>query len=180
MHIVAAPDKFRGTAKAVQIADAIVLAAEQAGANADAVPMADGGEGTLEVVGGANRITTVTGPLGDPVDAPWRLHRHTAVVEMARASGLALLGGPEANDPLGATTYGTGELIEAAVERGARRVVVGVGARPPPTVGWARCGRCTPLSVSKGWSWPWPATLGPGSPTPPRCSGPRREPVPRR
>ncbi len=127
MHIVAAPDKFRGTATAVQIADAIVLAAEQAGATADAVPMADGGEGTLEVVGGANRITTVTGPLGDPVDAPWRLHRHTAVVEMARASGLALLGGPEANDPLGATTYGTGELIEAAVERGARRVVVGVG-----------------------------------------------------
>ena len=127
MHIVAAPDKFRGTATAVQIADAIVLAAEQAGATADAVPMADGGEGTLEVVGGANRITTVTGPLGDPVDAPWRLHRHTAVVEMARASGLALLGGPEANDPLGATTYGTGELIEAAVERGVRRVVVGVG-----------------------------------------------------
>ena len=89
--------------------------------------MADGGEGTLEVVGGANRTTTVTGPLGDPVEAPWRLHRHTAVIEMARASGLALVGGAEANDPLGATTYGTGELIDAAVERGARRVLVGVG-----------------------------------------------------
>lgn len=128
MHIVAAPDKFRGTATAVQIANAIVLAAEQAGATADAVPMADGGEGTLEVLGGANRTTTVTGPLGDPVEAPWRLHRQTAVVEMARASGLALVaGGAEANDPLGATTYGTGELIEAAVERGARRVLVGVG-----------------------------------------------------
>ena len=127
MHIVAAPDKFRGTATAVQIADAVVLAAEQAGASADAVPMADGGEGTLEVLGGANRTTTVTGPLGDPVEAPWRLHRHIAVVEMARASGLALVGGAEANDPLGATTYGTGELIEAAVERGARRVLVGVG-----------------------------------------------------
>ena len=127
MHIVAAPDKFRGTATAVQIADAVVLAAEQAGASADAVPMADGGEGTLEVLGGANRTTTVTGPLGDPVEAPWRLHRHIAVVEMARASGLALVGGAEANDPLGATTYGTGELIEAAVERGARRVLVGAG-----------------------------------------------------
>ena len=127
MHIVAAPDKFRGTASAAQIARAIAMAAEQTGATADAAPMADGGEGTLEVVGGANRSTTVTGPLGDPVDAPWRLHRHTAVIEMARASGLALVGDAEANDPLGATTYGTGELIEAAVERGARRVLVGVG-----------------------------------------------------
>ena len=127
MHIVAAPDKFRGTATAAQVADAIELAASRAGATADAAPMADGGEGTLEVVGGANRTTTVTGPLGDPVEAPWRLHRHTAVIEMARASGLALVGGAEANDPLGATTYGTGELIDAAVERGARRVLVGVG-----------------------------------------------------
>lgn len=89
--------------------------------------MADGGEGTLEVVGGANRTTTVTGPLGDPVDAPWRFHRYTAVIEMARASGLALVGGAEGNDPVGATTYGTGELIDAAIERGARRVLVGVG-----------------------------------------------------
>lgn len=127
MHIVAAPDKFRGTATAAQVADAITLAAEQSGATADAAPMADGGEGTLEVVGGANRRSTVTGPLGDPVEAPWRIHRHTAVIEMARASGLALVGGAEANDPLGATTYGTGELIDAAVERGARRVLVGVG-----------------------------------------------------
>lgn len=127
MHIVAAPDKYRGTATATQVADSIVLAAEQAGATADAAPMADGGEGTLEVVGGANRATIVTGPLGDPVEAPWRLHRHTAVIEMARASGLALVGGAEANDPLGATTYGTGELIEAAMERGARRILVGVG-----------------------------------------------------
>ena len=127
MHIVAAPDKVRGTATAAQVARAIVLAAEQSGATADAAPMADGGEGTLEVVGGANRTTTVTGPLGDSVEASWRLHRHTAVIEMAQASGLALVGGAEGNDPLGATTYGTGELIEAALERGARRVLVGVG-----------------------------------------------------
>ncbi len=127
MHIVAAPDKFRGTATAAQVAEAVVRAAQRAGATADAAPMADGGEGTLEVVGGANRTTTVTGPLGDPVEAPWRLHRHTAVIEMARASGLALVGGAENNDPLGATTYGTGELVEAALDRGARRVLVGVG-----------------------------------------------------
>ena len=127
MHVVAAPDKFRGTATAAQVAEAVVRAAQRAGATADAAPMADGGEGTLEVVGGANRTATVTGPLGDPVEAPWRLHRHTAVIEMARASGLALVGGAENNDPLGATTYGTGELVEAALDRGARRVLVGVG-----------------------------------------------------
>ena len=89
--------------------------------------MADGGEGTLEVVGGANRTSIVTGPLGDPVEAPWRFDRHTAVIEMSRASGLEIAGGPEANDPLGASTYGTGELIDAAIDRGARRVLVGVG-----------------------------------------------------
>ena len=101
MHIVAAPDKFRGTATASQIARAIVMAAEQSGATADAAPMADGGEGTLEVVGGANRTTTVTGPLGDPVEAPWRLHRQTAVIEMARASGLAWWAGPKPTTPWG-------------------------------------------------------------------------------
>ncbi len=127
MHVVAAPDKFRGTATATGIAGAVALAAERAGATVEAVPMADGGEGTLEVMGGANRTTTVTGPLGDPVEARWRLHRQVAVIEMARASGLALVGGAEANDPLGATTYGTGELIEAAMDRGARRVLVGAG-----------------------------------------------------
>lgn len=150
MHIVAAPDKFRGTATAVQIADAIVLAAERAGTTADAVPMADGGEGTLEVLGGANRATTVTGPLGDPVEAPWRLHRYTAVVEMARASGLALVGGAEANDPVGATTYGTGELIEAAVERGARRVLVGVGGSATTDGGLGALRALYPLQRLKG------------------------------
>lgn len=150
MHIVAAPDKFRGTATAVQIADAIVLAAERAGATADAAPMADGGEGTLEVLGGANRTTTVTGPLGDPVEAPWRLHRHAAVVEMARASGLSLVGGAEANDPVGATTYGTGELIEAAVERGARRVLVGVGGSATTDGGLGALRALYPLQRLKG------------------------------
>ena len=150
MHIVAAPDKFRGTATAVQIADAIVAAAERAGATADVAPMADGGEGTLEVLGGANRTTTVTGPLGDPVEAVWRLHRQTAVVEMARASGLALVGGAEANDPVGATTYGTGELIEAAVERGARRVLVGVGGSATTDGGLGALRALYPLQRLKG------------------------------
>ena len=89
--------------------------------------MSDGGEGLLDVLGGANRTTIVTGPLGRPVEAAWRFEHRTAVIEMARASGLALAGGAEGNDPLAATTAGTGELIARAVEQGARRIIVGLG-----------------------------------------------------
>jgi glycerate kinase len=94
------------------------------------VPLADGGEGTLDALlagrGGARRTTTVTGPLGDPVDAEWgRLPDGTAVVEMARASGIALL--PGRKDPLRASSRGTGELIAAAARAGATRILVGVG-----------------------------------------------------
>lgn len=127
MRVVAAPDKFRGTASAAEVAAAVGRAARAAGWDCDEVPVADGGEGTLEALGGANRTTLVTDPLGDPVEAGWRLHRGTAVVESARASGMELVGGPEGNDALSASTYGTGELIAAAVELGARRVLVAVG-----------------------------------------------------
>lgn len=89
--------------------------------------MADGGEGTLEVLGGANRSSTVSGPLGDPVHAAWRLDDRRAVIEMAQASGLQLVGGPEWNDPVAASTVGTGELVARAIELGARRVLVGCG-----------------------------------------------------
>ncbi|QYG91657.1 glycerate kinase [Iamia sp. SCSIO 61187] len=127
MRVVAAPDKFRGTASAAEVAAAVGRAARAAGWDCDEVPMADGGEGTLDALGGPNRTTLVTGPLGDPVEAAWRLHRGTAVIESARASGIALLGGAEENDPISASTYGTGELIAQAVELGARRVIVAVG-----------------------------------------------------
>ena len=90
-------------------------------------PMADGGEGTLDALGGPNRSSTVTGPLGRPVTASWRLSRQVAVIEMALASGLTVAGGAEGNDPISATTAGTGELIAEAVTAGARRVVVAVG-----------------------------------------------------
>ena len=126
-HVVAAPDKFRGTASASEIAAAVAAAADAAGWTCDQAPVADGGEGLLDVLGGVPRRTTVTGPLGDPVDAEWHMRDGTAVIEMARASGLLLAGGPEGNDPLRASTAGTGELIVAALEAGARRVVVGVG-----------------------------------------------------
>ena len=89
--------------------------------------MSDGGEGFLDALGGANRTTEVTGPLGDPVQAGWRLDGRRAVIEMALASGISLVGGAEGNDPIAAATHGTGEVIAAAVEAGAQRVLVGVG-----------------------------------------------------
>ena len=127
MRVLAAPDKFRGTATAPEVAAAVARAVVAAGGTADEAPLADGGEGTLEALGGANRTTTVSGPLGDPVEAVWRFDRRAAVIEMARASGLDVVGGPEGNDAVAASTYGTGELIAAAVERGAREIVVAVG-----------------------------------------------------
>ena len=127
MRVLAAPDKFRGTASAGDIAEAIASAARAASASCDPAPMADGGEGTLDALGGPNRSSVVTGPLGEPVIAVWRLSRGLAVIEMALASGLAVAGGAPANDPINATTSGTGELIAEAVKAGAQRVLVAVG-----------------------------------------------------
>lgn len=127
MHVVAAVDKFRGTATADEVAAAIGHACWELGHDCDEVPLADGGEGLLEVLGGPNRTSVVIGPLGDPVEAAWRLHRGTAIIEMARASGLALAGGPDHNDPMGATTTGVGELIDQALVAGATRIIVGLG-----------------------------------------------------
>jgi len=127
VRVLAAVDKFRGTATAAEVARAIGHACWQLGHDCDEVGMADGGEGTLDVLGGANRTTVVTGPLGDPVKAPWRLSRTTAVIEMALASGLTLAGGAERNDALAATTAGTGELIDAALDSGAKKIIVCLG-----------------------------------------------------
>jgi glycerate kinase len=127
VRVVAAVDKFRGTASAADVAAAIGHACWQRGHDCVEVPLADGGEGLLEVLGGANRTTRVTGPLGTPIEAAWRLHRGTAVIEMALASGLVLAGGAEGNDPMHATTAGTGELIDAALTAGAKRIIVGLG-----------------------------------------------------
>ena len=95
-----------------------------------ALPLADGGEGTLDALlaalGGGRRQARVTGPLGDPVDAEWGvLPGAVAVIEMARASGLALVG--RNNDPLRATTRGTGELIAVARREGFTKILVAVG-----------------------------------------------------
>jgi glycerate kinase len=116
----------------------------------DEVPLADGGEGTLEVLGGGNRSTLVTGPLGDPVQAAWQLNGRRAVIEMALASGLELVGGADGNDPMAATTYGTGELIAAALDAGARRVIVGVGGSATTDGGLGALRALYPLQRMRG------------------------------
>ena len=130
-HAVVCPDKFRGSLSASAAAAAMAEGLRRGGIDAvTAVPLADGGEGTLDAlldaVGGSRRTVLVTGPLGEPVQAEWAVLRGgVAVVEMARASGLALVEGR--NDPLRASSRGTGELIAAAARSGARRIIVGVG-----------------------------------------------------
>src|SRR3954451_3142964 len=115
------PDKFRGSLIAAQAAAEMGAGLRSNGIHATELPLADGGEGTLDVLLAARkgrRITTrVTGPLGAPVDADWGLLTDgTVIIEMARASGLALV---ETNDPLRADTRGTGELLLAAAAHGA-------------------------------------------------------------
>lgn len=127
MRVVAAVDKFRGTATGAEIAAAIGHACWEHGHECVEFALADGGEGLLDVLGGPNRSTVVTGPLGRPVEAAWRMHQGTAIIEMARASGLVLAGGAEGNDPMDATTAGTGQLIDAALNAGAKRIIVGLG-----------------------------------------------------
>jgi glycerate kinase len=127
VRVVAAVDKFRGTATAHEVARSIADACWTTGHECVELPMADGGEGTLAVLGGPNRTLPVEGPLGHSVEAAWRLHRGTAVIEMALASGIQLVGGAANNDPLAASTIGTGQLIDAALNLGAERIIVCLG-----------------------------------------------------
>jgi len=136
MRVLAAPDKFRGTLTAAQAASAIAAGwrRERPSDEVDEVPMADGGEGTLDALvaalGGELRSVGVSGPLGDPVDASFGMivtpSGPTAVVELARASGLALVGEARRN-PLRASSRGTGELVLAAAREGAGEILVCLG-----------------------------------------------------
>ena len=136
VRILVAPDKFRGTLTARQAADAFATGwrRQRPGDDLDLVPMADGGEGTMDALvdalSGRIERTTVSGPLGDPIDAAFGIASTAdgalGVVEMARASGLALLD-PTRRDPLRTSTRGTGELIARSIEAGARRLVVCIG-----------------------------------------------------
>lgn len=127
-HVVAAPDKFPGTASAAEMAAAVSRAAATCGWTCDEAPVADGGEGILEALGGSPRRARVRGPLGETVEAEWRmLPGSTAVIEMAQAAGLERAGGQEWNDPMRASTAGVGDLISTALSARARRIIVGMG-----------------------------------------------------
>jgi glycerate kinase len=134
LRIIVAPDSFKGSLSSVEAARAIEAGLRRAApeASVTAVPMADGGEGTVEAVlaaaGGELRRLRVAGPLGEPVEAAYGLlpDGETAVIETASASGLTLVP-PERRDPLATTTYGTGQLIFDALEQGAKRLYIGLG-----------------------------------------------------
>lgn len=130
-RVLIAADKFKGTLTAVQVAERVTAGLRRVlpGLAVEALPVADGGDGTVAAAvaaGFEQREVRVTGPLGEPVTAAYALRGDTAVVEMAEASGLQRLpAGTFA--PLTATTYGSGELLRAALDAGARTIVFGVG-----------------------------------------------------
>ncbi|MCZ8518471.1 MULTISPECIES: glycerate kinase [Paenibacillus] len=134
MRIIAAPDSYKGSLSALEAAGAIekgVLSVFPE-AQVDKVPVADGGEGTAEALvtasGGRLLRERVMGPLGEPVEAYWGLlgDGRTGVIETAAASGLPLVPADRRNPAL-TTTYGTGELIRAALEHGVRKLIIGLG-----------------------------------------------------
>jgi len=126
------PDSFKGTFSAVEVAAAIGGGIEEAGGEVDLCPVADGGEGTAETMraalGGEVRTAAAHDPLGRPIEASFVLVEGgaTAVIDTAAASGLPLVE-PTELDPEAASTYGTGELIGAAVDAGARTVLLAAG-----------------------------------------------------
>jgi glycerate kinase len=135
MRIVVAPDKFKGCLSAVEVSRAIEIGLRRAVSDVhiDCCPMADGGEGTVEALvaatGGRFIVRRVTGPLPEmKVDARFGIlgDGATAVIEMSAASGLSLLRADD-RDPMGTTTFGTGELLMAAAEMGISRIILGIG-----------------------------------------------------
>ncbi|MER6998743.1 glycerate kinase [Streptomyces sp. NPDC000410] len=130
-RVLVAADKFKGSLTAVQVAERVTAGLRRVvpGLPVETLPVADGGDGTVAAAvaaGFERREVRVTGPLGEPLTAAYALRETTAVVEMAEASGLQHL--PEGVfAPLTATTYGSGELLRAALDAGARTIVFGVG-----------------------------------------------------
>lgn len=156
MRVVIASDSFKESLSALAVCQAIADGVRDASPDAEIVlcPMADGGEGTVDALvdatGGERRMTEVRGPLGEPVDATWGMlgevpqarsrsrkdagepgqggggDSDTAVIEMAAASGLPLVP-VDRRDPTATTTFGTGQLVGAALDAGARRILLGIG-----------------------------------------------------
>lgn len=148
--MLCAPDSFKESLTAAEAAAAMARGVRRARpeAQVDLCPIADGGEGTvaamLAATGGRARVARVTGPLGAATEATWgMLPDGVAVIEMAAASGLMLV--PVAQrDPTRTTTFGTGELIAAAAEHGATRIVLGIGGSATTDGG---CGMAQALGV---------------------------------
>lgn len=153
VKILLAPDKFRGSLTARQVTDAMTegIRLVRPDASVVALPLADGGEGTARVLtdatGGAWHTTTVSDPLRRPIQAGFGVSGdgQTAFIEMAQASGLALLRNDERN-PLHTTTFGTGELIQAALKQGVRRVVLGIGGSATTDAGIG-------MAAALGWQF---------------------------
>ncbi len=132
MKILLAPDSFKDSLSANEVCEALKRGILKALPQAQIVslPMADGGEGTLETLVGSQKGRTVTSlvndPLGRPIEAAYGMVGSTAIIEMARASGLELLK-PEERNPLKTSTYGTGQLILDALNQGCRHFIIGIG-----------------------------------------------------
>lgn len=134
MRVVVAPDSYKGSVSAVKVAEAMARGVLKIFPAADVckIPIADGGEGTVEALvaatGGKTQYVRVQGPLGESLSAHWGIlgDGKTAVIEMAAASGLPLVP-KEKRDPRVTTTFGTGELIRAALDEGLRRILIGIG-----------------------------------------------------
>ena len=134
MRFVVAPDSFKGSLAAAEAAGAMARGLRSVFPEAEIleIPVADGGEGTvaslLAATGGTSRCTRVRGPLGESVEADWGVlgDGRTAVIEAAAASGLGLVP-EERQDPRLTSTFGTGELVKAALEAGFRRILLGLG-----------------------------------------------------
>jgi glycerate 2-kinase len=145
MVILIAPDKFKGSLSAEEVCEAIRqgLLSKNPEIAIETLPLADGGEGTVEVLtknsGGSLIQKTVTGPLFSPVNAAYGISGggETAFIEMAKASGLQLLKA-DVRNPLQTTTLGTGELIVDALNRRVRKIILGIGgsATNDAGIGW--------------------------------------------
>ncbi|HEX6543322.1 MAG TPA: glycerate kinase [Ktedonobacterales bacterium] len=136
MYIVVAPQSLKGSLDAPGVGEAIATGIRRVWPEADirVIPVADGGEGTVRALvaatDGTLRRAVVSGPLGEPVEAEYGIlggkNARTAVIEMAAASGLPLVP-PDKRDPRITTTRGTGELMRAALDAGAERLLIGIG-----------------------------------------------------
>ena len=127
MRVLVAPDSFKGSLSAARVCEIIKSALPWC--EVDCIPVADGGEGTVDsfafAAGAKIHKAVVTGPKGEKVTAAFAVMGDTAVIESAQACGLPLAGA--GNDPAQATTYGVGELIKAALDCGCRKIAIGIG-----------------------------------------------------